>query len=60
MTVTQRPIPTTVNPGADRLDQHSSEAPLQAYIRQMHEASNLHNDSDEPVRGKDPWNGIGL
>lgn len=34
------------------------EDPLQAYIRELHEANNRNNASGEPVRGKDPWIGI--
>ena len=36
------------------------EAPLQAYIRELHESRNAKNADDEPVRGIDPWQGIGL
>ena len=47
----------TVSSGNMRADT-TSEAPLQAYIRKLHEANNRHNTSDEPVRGKDPWIGL--
>lgn len=36
-----------------------SEGPLQAYIRHLHETTALQNDNDEPVRGRDPWLGVG-
>ena len=35
----------------------ATEDPLQAYIRELHEANNRNSGSDEPVRGKDPWVG---
>ena len=41
-------------------NQRPNEAPLQAYVRHLHEVSNRFALGDEPVRGKDPWNGIGL
>lgn len=36
------------------------EAPLQAYVRQLHESRNRQVSSNEPVRGKDPWLGMVL
>ena len=35
-----------------------TEDPLQAYIRELHEANNHDNAADKPVRGKDPWIGL--
>ena len=46
----------------DYMSQHSrrpgSEDPLQAYLRQLHEAGERRNG--EPVRRKDPWAGLVL
>ena len=36
----------------------ATEDPLQAYIRELHEANNRNNTSDEPIRSKDPWIGV--
>lgn len=36
-----------------------AEAPLQAYIRFLHETEAQQNDNQEPARGKDPWLGVG-
>lgn len=38
----------------------NAEAPLQAYVRRLHESRNTNAISGEPVRGIDPWQGIGL
>lgn len=38
----------------------NGEAPMQAYVRRLHESRNTNTTSEEPVRGIDPWQGIGL
>ena len=36
------------------------EAPLQAFIRRLHESRHTLSTDEEPERGTDPWQGIGL
>lgn len=36
-----------------------ADCPLRAYVRHLHETSGR-QATDEPVRGRDPWRGIGL
>ena len=36
------------------------EAPLQAYVRRLHESRNRHTGNGEPIRGKDKWLGMVL
>ena len=47
----------TARPANGRAD-ITTEAPLQAYVRKLHEANNRHNTTDEPVRCRDPWIGL--
>jgi hypothetical protein len=60
MTVNKRKFHAAATAPAIPNGRHAGEAALQAYVRHLHEQRNRHNHSDEPVRGKDPWNGIGL
>ena len=59
MTLPQNQI-ASVNSSIPMSGPGTSEAPLQAFIRRLHESRNLHSGNDEPVRGSDPWQGIGL
>ena len=58
MTLSQNPIRAQQLPGPDA-DRLSEEAPLQAYIRRLHESRN-EPGVDEPVRGKDRYLGLVL
>jgi hypothetical protein len=60
MTVNDRTFETAEAQSSYLTDRHPGEAPLQAYVRRLHEQNNRLNPTDEPVRGRDPWNGIGL
>ncbi len=39
---------------------NSNEAAIEAYLRTRHEATHGTDPDGEPVRGRDPWSGIGL
>jgi hypothetical protein len=59
MTLPQNQI-SPINSPVSVADAAIGEAPVQAYIRRLHESRNAHSANDEPVRSIDPWQGIGL
>ncbi|MFY0612433.1 MAG: hypothetical protein JXQ99_12950 [Hyphomicrobiaceae bacterium] len=57
MTIAQfRSLSDTARPANASHD----EAPLQAYVRRLHESRNASNSNSEPLRGKDKWLGMVL
>ncbi len=52
--------PTSPSPNATYAHHGLAEAPLQAYVRQLHERNARRSPDGEPVRGKDPWLGMVL
>ena len=57
MTIAQfRSLSDTARPATPSHD----EAPLQAYVRRLHESRNSPSSDSEPVRGKDKWLGMVL
>ena len=57
MTIAQfRSLSDTAHPASSSHE----EAPLQAYVRRLHESRNGSNGNSEPLRGKDKWLGMVL